>query len=253
MYYLGFHGRGKGVTMMWRPFLLPFVALRYSIIYMKTTFSAIQLFKDAWKLLVTHKRFYIKTVLVYGGIMVFANILIGKEVDGLSDIILQIISSVASWYGTFLLMKASLLVSSGKQITGDAFALTPRLVFSLIFASILTGLGTFLGLILLIIPGIIFAIRASFAQYIVIDQGERAVSAIKKSIALTKGYSWSIVRVALCICVLSVISVFPLLFTGFIITVPLSIIALSLAYRKIQNGGGVVVSQETPTEVTSGI
>lgn len=214
---------------------------------MKKTFSAIEVIKDAWKLFLIHKRFYLKTTLIYGAISVAASMLVGERVDGLSDLVLQIISSVASWYGTFLLMKASLLISSGKEITQDAFALTPRLVISLILASLLVGIGSFIGFILLIIPGVIFALRAAFAQYIVIDQNEKPVSAIKKSIALTKGYFWSVFRLILVIIVLCIISVFPLVFLGFIVTVPLSIIAFSIVYRKIQSGVGAVPVPATET------
>lgn len=208
---------------------------------METTFSAIEVIKNSWKLFLIHKHFYLKTTLLYGGISLVAGMIVGEKIDGLSDMVLQVISSVALWYGMFLLMKASLLVSSGKPITQDAFVLTPRLVISLILASLLVGIGSFIGFILLVIPGVIFALRAAFAQYIVIDQNEKPVSAIKKSIALTKGYFWSVFRLMFAMIVLCIISIFPLIFLGFIVTVPLSSIAFSLAYRKMQNAGGTSV------------
>ncbi len=160
----------------------------------------------------------------------------------LVDIILSLVSTVSYWYGTIILMKASLAVTSGKPITEDISRISWPLVFSLIIGSILVGIGSFVGFILLVVPGIIFALRASLTQYIILDQNEKAVPAIKKSLALTKGYFWSFLRLMLCFVVLGILSVFPLIGLGFIVLIPVSTIVLSLIYRKLQMGTSETVS-----------
>lgn len=201
---------------------------------MKKTFSAIAVLKDSWKLFLANKKFYLEVVLVFGLIAVVADLLTEDGSMRLVDVVLSIINAVATWYGSMVLMKASLSIAAHKPIAPDVYSFTPSTIFYLILTSILTGLGVLIGTILLIIPGIMFALRSSLAQYIVLEEKLAAVPAIKKSLALTKGYSWSLLRLILCFIVLAVISVFPLFGLGFIILMPVSTLAISLVYRKLQ-------------------
>jgi uncharacterized membrane protein len=209
---------------------------------MKNTFSASDTLKSAWQLFLIHKKFYLKTVLIFGAIALIADWMADDKSGRLIDLALSLISTVSYWYGTIILMKASLAVTSGKSITEDASRISWSLVFSLILGSILVGIGSFIGFILLIVPGVIFALRASLTQYIILDQNEKAVPAIKKSLALTKGYFWSFFRLMLCFVVLGILSVVPLIGLGFIVLIPVSTLALSLIYRKLQMGTAETVS-----------
>ncbi len=209
---------------------------------MKKTFNVIQILKDSWKLFLANKKFYLKTVLIFGLIAVVADMLSEDKSGRLVDLVLSLISTVAYWYGTIILMKASLAVTSGKPITEETSRLSWSVVFSLLAGSILVGIGSFIGFILLVIPGVIFALRASLTQYIILDQNEKAVAAIKKSLALTKGYFWSFFRLVLCFVALGMLSVFPLIGLGFIVLIPVSTLALSMIYRKLQAPVAEVVS-----------
>jgi len=200
---------------------------------MKKTFSVVEVLKSAWQLFLIHKKFYIKTVLIYGLIAVAADLLSDDKSMRLVDVILGLVSTASSWYGTFILIKASLSLTQNKPIPSDVSSLSLMSAVYLVLASILVACGVFLGLILFIVPGLIFAVRSSLAQYIIIDQNEKVIPAIKKSMALTKGYFWSFARLILCICVLGLLSMFPLFGLGFIVLIPVSTIAMSLVYRKI--------------------
>ena len=204
---------------------------------MKNTFSAFDTLKSAWQLFLVHKKFYLKTVLIFGGIALIADWMADDKSGRLIDTVLSLISTVSSWYGSMILMKASLSVSKNQPISADVSSISWKIVLSLIIASLLVGVGTFIGIILLVIPGLIFAVRTSLASYVILDGEEKVIPAIKKSMALTKGYFWSFVRLFVCICILAVLSVFPLIGLGFIVLVPVSTLAFSLIYRKLQMGG----------------
>lgn len=207
---------------------------------MKKTFSAVELLKDAWQLFLLHKRFYIKTVLVFGLISIVADLLSEDKSTRLVDIVLSLISMVSYWYGTIVIMKGSLAVTSGTGITDDVSRISWSIIFSLIISSVLVCIGTFVGFILFIIPGIIFSIRATLTQYIILHDNQKAVPAIKKSLALTKGYFWSFFRLILCFVFLAVISVVPFMGLGFIVLIPVSTIALTLVYKKLRTETEVV-------------
>ena len=192
----------SGVVAIRRLFAIIYLLLllgQDSIIYMKKTFEVIPTLKHAWKLFLEHKRFYLKTVLVFGLITVAADMLTNKQDPHLVDHVLSLVSMVASWYGSMILMRASLAITAGKPITDDVSRLNSSLILSLVGASILVGLGVFVGFVLLIIPGIIFAVRAALTQYVILDTEQHAVPAIKKSAELTRGYFWSFIRLFLCI------------------------------------------------------
>ena len=72
------------------------------------------------------------------------------------------------------------------------FAVFNRNYLSSVGAVILTGLFILLGFVLLIVPGIILAIRLSFVSYLVIDRKLSAWEAITTSWEMTKGHGWRI-------------------------------------------------------------
>lgn len=63
---------------------------------------------------------------------------------------------------------------------------------STIFAFFLTALIMIAGLILLIIPGVIFACRLSLVPYLIVDRKMGTIDAIKESWRMTKGHFWKV-------------------------------------------------------------
>lgn len=63
---------------------------------------------------------------------------------------------------------------------------------NIFLAAILTDIIIGIGLVLLIVPGIIFAVRLAFVPYLTTDKNMDAVSAIKESWEMTRHHSWTI-------------------------------------------------------------
>jgi hypothetical protein len=66
-----------------------------------------------------------------------------------------------------------------------------KMIGNIISAGFMAGLLSFVGFILLIIPGIIWAIKYSFTTYLAID-GYSSSKAIKGSGLITQGYKWKL-------------------------------------------------------------
>ncbi len=64
-------------------------------------------------------------------------------------------------------------------------------------AALLAGSIIVAGIILLIVPGIIFACRLAFVPYLVMDKQYDPVKAVEESWRLTKGYGWTIFGMAM--------------------------------------------------------
>lgn len=104
------------------------------------------------------------------------------------------------------------------------FYLAPRLVgTALIFGLIVVG-----GLVLLIIPGIYWALRFSLFPYFIVDQETGIIDSLKKSYAITQGNVWQLLGVYI---IIMLVAVVPLIgaFTSFLL-VPIASVYI---YRKL--------------------
>src|SRR5689334_21598815 len=86
----------------------------------------------------------------------------------------------------------ALRVVDGHPISASDF-LTPHGNFlSYLLATILFGVGTAIGLMLLIVPGLLWAVRFGFYGFSVVDQHADVVSSFKRSAVLTEGVRWEV-------------------------------------------------------------
>lgn len=103
--------------------------------------------------------------------------------------IVSLLFSAISWAVQLVIqagiIKASLDLTRGRKIDlGSAF--NGINWGQVIVASLLIGVGTFVGLILCILPGIVWIFMTWYTLYFVIDRDMSAVDAIKASIGLVK-------------------------------------------------------------------
>jgi uncharacterized membrane protein len=103
------------------------------------------------------------------------------------------------------------------------------LVTALLFA--LSVLG---GVLLLIIPGLIFAICMCFYKYIILENDLSPIEALKQSIRTTKGYRWKIFWFYMLGGLVMLLGVL-CLFVGLFFTIPLVLIADTLVYKKLSH------------------
>jgi len=93
---------------------------------------------------------------------------------------------------------------------------------NIILANLLVVAIVGIGLLVLIVPGIIFACRLSFVPYLVMDKGLDPVAAVEKSWTMTRGHGWrifgmyllSIVMFFVGLCLLIVGALFALMWSG---------------------------------------
>ena len=75
---------------------------------------------------------------------------------------------------------------------GELFIGFKNNFLTIVLANLLLFAIIGIGLIFLIIPGIIMAVRLSFVTYLVMDKGMDPVGAVEKSWTMTRGYGWKI-------------------------------------------------------------
>lgn len=109
--------------------------------------------------------------------------------------------------------------------------------------SALLWIVIFLGLILLIVPGIIASLVFAFATYAVADRGLGPVEAFKESARITKGNRGKLFLLSLAMIGINVLG-FLALIIGLAVTVPVTALAFAHAYRTLESRASAI----TPVE-----
>lgn len=99
----------------------------------------------------------------------------------------------------------------------DMFAAFQRNYWNVVIANIVVDIIIGLGVVMLIVPGIIFACRLAFVPYLVMDREMDVMDALRTSWDMTRGYGWQIFFMGF-LAIFIVIGGLILLFVGVIIS-----------------------------------
>ena len=153
--------------------------------------------------------------------------------------IIRIFSYVLSMIVMMGLIKIFLGFCDGeKGEFSDLFSCYP-LFFKYMVGSIIYGVIVSLGLILLIIPGIVWAIKFQFFDYLIIDRGLGPIDALEKSSEITRGVKLDLLTFGILIGIINLLGLLCLV-VGLFFTIPMTRVATAFVYRKLLH--------ETPRE-----
>ena len=120
------------------------------------------------------------------------NLLVALLAVGIGAAIAIIINSILQ----AATMRGAALASLGEPVDiSDSYRWGMRRFGSVLLVGILIGLGVLGGLILLIIPGIIFLVMWSVSIPSVVVEGQRGTSAMRRSWQLVRGHFWFVLGV----------------------------------------------------------
>jgi uncharacterized membrane protein len=167
----------------------------------------------------------------------------------LISVVFYIIAAVLEMVVGMGIIKISLKFCDGTKGKLDDLLSSFHLVIKYFLASLLYLLIVTGGLILLVIPGIIWCIKYSLFPYFIVDEGLGPLEAIKASGRATQDAKWQLFLFGLLIGIINIAGVLAL-FVGIFITFPLSLVAYAYVYRKLAGKG--TVNDTTRKEVVSG-
>lgn len=99
------------------------------------------------------------------------------------------------WYGSFYVY---LRAARGETPeVNDLFAPFQRNYWQVVLASLLVAAIVVIGFCLLIVPGVILAVRLSFVPFLVVDEGLDALAALRESWERTRAHGWTIFGIGL--------------------------------------------------------
>jgi uncharacterized membrane protein len=118
-----------------------------------------------------------------------------------------------------------------KPELADLFTGYP-LFFKFFFATLLFVLIVAAGLILLIVPGIMWAVRFSQFGYLVVDKGLGPTESLRKSAEITQGARWHLFLFGLILLGVNLLGLLALVI-GLLWAVPTSMVATAYVYRTL--------------------
>ncbi len=113
----------------------------------------------------------------------------------------------------------------------DLFSQT-NILFKYLLTSILYVFIVIGGLILFIIPGIIWAIKFQFFSYALLDKALGPIEALKYSWEITKGVKLNLLLFSFLLGLINILGALALV-VGLFLTIPTSLVAQAFVYRKL--------------------
>jgi hypothetical protein len=147
-------------------------------------------------------------------------------------LVFGIISFVVGMFVNMAQIKVGLRFSKGETADFPDLYNEYQRFWDFLLGSILYALIVLGGLILLIVPGIYWAIKYYFYGYLIIDQGMGPMDAIKKSGELTKGVKWNLLVFWLALLGIYILG-FLACCVGVLFAIPVIMVAVAYVYRTL--------------------
>ena len=197
-------------------------------------FSIEEALKFCWDTMKANLWFFVGILIIAGLIEYIPStiaMLLERDIPGLA-FLFRVIGWVVSIIVAIGMIRIALKILDGEKAElKDLFSFRP-FFWKYLVGSVLSALIVLGGLILLIIPGFIWAIKFQYYGYLIIDKKLDAIEALKNSGKITNGVKWNLLgfgSVLFCINIVGVLA----LFIGLFATIPLTMMATAFVYRKL--------------------
>jgi hypothetical protein len=150
-------------------------------------------------------------------------------------VLVQLIGNLVGLLITLGWLRVALEITNGvKPEVGDVFKANGYGPF--ILASILFYIGTVIGLILLIIPGIIFIATFGFYGFVIAQRGDGVgvIESLQRSAEITRGHRWTLFGMAIVLLLVNIVGLIAC-FVGVIFTLGITLIAWAYIYRALSS------------------
>ena len=133
----------------------------------------------------------------------------------------------------------------------DMFSVFDRNYWNAVLAGLIKGIIVVFGLIMFVVPGVIFACRLAFVKFLIIDEKMEALEALKASWAMTKGHGWTIFGM-FWLAVLIVIAGLLCLFFGVFISAMWIKASFAVLYHSVYMKKGIPHTNGTVVQAPAG-
>ena len=112
-----------------------------------------------------------------------------------------------------------------------------RSFWNYLVAVVVVAILTVIGLVLLIVPGVILILMWAFVKFLIVERDIGAFDAMKESARITKGSRLDLLLLMLFAVIINIVGAI-LLGVGLLVTIPVSLLAVTHAYRMLSAKAG---------------
>lgn len=221
---------------------------------MNKTFSIKEQIRYGWNTFLRKKKFFLGISFLYVLISTIPSVIdsIQKNIpqsteDPLFIVVLLVVDIALIILGFIVpigYLYIMLRVVDNQDVVWKDLFTTQKVFWKFLFTGILSALLVFLGLIILIVPGIIASIALMFASYFVIDDKSGPIKSLKQSYRLTRGYWLKLFGFIIVLGICNVIGI-ALLGVGFLVSFPVSALASTHLYRELKHKQSEILERDT--------
>lgn len=194
-----------------------------------------EILSKAWKYTKEHLGFFIGYLMI----MAIITLLFSGVADALSKqgrqflaFLIHLSGWVVSTFMNMGLAKSALLITSGVKPGFNQLYCNDRYFFSYFASTIIFNIMIILGLILLIVPGLYLLSKYFFYSYFVLDKNLGPIESLEAAGKASEGKKWFLFLLLITYLLLNVAGAL-LLGIGLLITIPMSVLACAIVYRKL--------------------
>jgi len=133
----------------------------------------------------------------------------------------------------FVLILMAVDAVAGRDVAIPDLRNRVNLVVTYLVATFLFGLGVAFGLVLLIVPGIIFAVAYYFYGFAIADEARDPITALKQSADLTRGRRWRLFEAGVVAFLVNLLGLMAF-GVGILLSYPITVIAGAHIFRQLQ-------------------
>lgn len=199
-----------------------------------------------WQRFKSNAGTWIGVVVIAAVIQVLLNLLFGQQsvyrVDAapapnwsVGVFLGSIVTTVVGYLINAALVRGALHEVDGRRPSLGSFFQFSN-VLNVVLVSLLVGVLSAIGLLLLVVPGLIVIFLSWWALQFVIDRDESAITAIGSSFRAISSQPGPVLLLALALIGINILGAIPF-GLGLLVTIPLSMIASTYGYRVVSGGG----------------
>lgn len=200
---------------------------------MASSISAVSSLKFGWKTFKARPWLFVGSILIYAAVQ-FVLLAVEKTLGSAGEFLMVFINLGVGTVLAVGLMSLYLKAHDNLKEASfsDMWNLEP--FWRYLVTSVVIAIIVIVGIFVLIIPGIIFALAFSMAPYLVIEKKMWTKKALKKSWDMTKGHWLELFLLGIAMAVINFLGAF-LLLVGLLVTAPVSLLAMAHVYRKLSH------------------
>ncbi len=202
----------------------------------RNTFSINDAVSYGWKSAKKNWGFLIVCILIMVAVNAvpsfLSTLLMTNDRPNIATFVIQIIGWVLQMAVSLGIIGVALKLYDKKKAVYSNMLDYFQLIIPYFLGSIIYMVIVVVGLILLVVPGIVWSIKFRYFTYYMVDRNMGPIDALKASAKITEGVKWKLFFFGLVVALINVVGAL-LLLVGLLFTIPLSIMAEVYVYRKL--------------------